>query len=80
MRRLMTTTEAGRYLGCSRSTVIRLTDQGLLATVPGFTERRYAVGELDRFAAQTPATGEQAKVLATFVEAFRRVMAEGAAS
>lgn len=52
MRRIFTTTQAGGHLGVSRMTIVRLTQQGHLRTAPGFTARRYTLGELERYADQ----------------------------
>jgi hypothetical protein len=50
-RRIFSSTQAAEWLGVSRASVIKLTDQGLLNTLPGFTQRMYAIGELERFVA-----------------------------
>lgn len=55
MRRIFTTTQAGEHLGVSRMTIVRLTQQGHLHTAPGFTARRYTLGELTRYEESTGA-------------------------
>ena len=54
-RRVFTTTTAGSYLGVSRPTIVKLTTLGLLHTLPGYVERRYSLGELERYANQSGA-------------------------